>query len=39
MVLNDRDRSMPGMGLGMATKAMMGMNPASTMPNYSMMNG
>jgi len=30
---------MPGMGLGMATKAMMGMNPASTMPNYSMMNG
>lgn len=25
-------------GRGMATKAMMGLNPASTMPNYSVMN-
>ena len=37
MVLSAADRSLAGRGFarGAATKAMMGLNPASTMPNYS----
>ena len=42
MVLSERDRSIMGTGMkgfggrGAATKAMLGLNPASTMPNYTL---
>ena len=42
MVLSERDRSIMGNGMrgfggrGAATKAMLGLNPASTMPNYTL---
>lgn len=43
MAFNSRDESMfsgqKGFGRGAATKAMLGLNPASTMPNYSVMGG
>ena len=40
MVLSERDKSLfgagaKGFGRGAATKAMLGFNPVSTMPNYS----
>ena len=38
MVFSERDRSLMGKGFGRgaATKAMLGLNPASTMPNYTL---